>query len=67
MASTRGVVSRGRRSEKGGGAVLLLDGRRHFGLGLSARDFYAHSHGRRKTPPTLANQDVTPGDTTSDW
>jgi hypothetical protein len=39
MASTRGAASCGQRSEKGGGASLLPDGRRRFGQGLSARDF----------------------------
>jgi hypothetical protein len=64
MVSTCGMVSCSRWSEKGGGVALLPDGRWCFGHGLSARDFYVHSHGRRKTPPTLANRDAAPGDTT---
>jgi hypothetical protein len=66
MVSTRDAASCGQRSENGGGTVLLPDGRRCFGHGLSARDFYARSHGRRKTPPTLANREAAPSDMTSD-
>jgi hypothetical protein len=68
-------MSYGHRSEKGGELRPLKRERwRRDALTgwqaalrtwATARDFYAHFHGRRKTPPMLDNRDAALGDTTS--